>query len=135
MAVSLSLAATLGACGGEREFSAEEFVEEANANGAALELGAALESTRADAETFAVSLSEGEREPAHEQDDAGHAHGGGSLTITADAEAGLAEYERCEAAPTLLCFRASNAVLLLEDSLPADELAPIEAAFRAMATD
>jgi hypothetical protein len=63
-----------------------------------------------------------------------HGHGGGTLAITADADAGLAEYERCENAVTLLCFRAANAVLFFESSLDPADRARLERAFTLMAS-
>jgi hypothetical protein len=44
-----------------------------------------------------------------------------------DSDAGLAEYERCEQAASLLCFRADNIVLLLEGDID-------DAQFSALAT-
>ena len=129
----LALAA-LAACGeGERTFSAQGLVEEANANGAGLELGEALETSREGAEVTAVTFVEA-GEP-HDDEIAQHEHGGGTLTITTDADAGLAEYERCEAAATLLCFRASNAVLFFEASLDPADRTRLEDALRAMASE
>lgn len=134
-ATALSLAALAAAAGcGEREYSASEFVEEANAHGAGLELGEPLLSSREDTEVYAVEV-----EPVAATGelgaDAHDAHGGGSLTITADSEAGAAEYERCEGAETLVCYRAANVVLAVEDELGADELVGVDGAIRALASD
>lgn len=130
----LLVLAALAACGDdERTFSAEELVEEANANGAGLELGDALETSREGAEVREVTFVEA-GEP-HDAETAQHEHGGGTLTITTDTEAGLAEYERCESAATLLCFRASNAVLFFESSLDPADRARLEDALRAMASE
>ena len=131
-ALALAVTALAGCGGGERTFSAEELVEEANASGAELVLGEPLSSTREGAEVRELSFEE------HAEPDAGeaaHAHGGGTLAIMGDAEAGLAEYERCESAATLLCFRASNAVLLFEGELEPAQRAGLERALRALASD
>jgi hypothetical protein len=114
---------TASACG-ETTFDAPGFVEEANSNGAELRLGDELLATAEDREVFAVELVESE-EPGAE---GGHAHGGGSLTVTADADAALAEFERCESAVSLLCYRAANVVIAFEDVIPPEELEPFEAA-------
>lgn len=128
------MALALAGCGdGERTFSAQELVEQANANGAGLELGDALETSREVAEVREVTFVEA-GEP-HDDEIAQHEHGGGTLTITTDAEAGLAEYERCESAATLLCFRASNAVLFFEASLDPADRTRLEDALRAMASE
>jgi hypothetical protein len=60
-------------------------------------------------------------------------HAAGSLTITEGDDEAVAEYERCESAASLVCFRAANAVLILEDTVPNQDLARIEAAISAMA--
>lgn len=132
-----ALAAGAIACGsGERTFSAEEFVEEANENGAGLSLGEPLLAEGEDREVYALRL-EGETESPGGEPAGGAAegHGGGSLRVASDAEAALAEYERCETAVTLLCFRAANIALILEGELPAEDRARIEGALRAMASD
>jgi hypothetical protein len=131
----LALAALAAAgCGqGERVFSAPELIEQVNANGAGLELGESLETAREGAEVREVAFVE----PGEPRDDetAQHEHGGGTLTITTDAEAGLAEYERCESAATLLCFRASNVVLVFEADLDPADRTRLEGALRAMASE
>ena len=72
-------------CGGERSFEADEFVDEANRAGAALVLGEPLTSLEEGADVYVVSFEEA---PAPEVS-AGHAHSGGSLVVTEDAEACL----------------------------------------------
>lgn len=134
-AAALSVATALVVAGcGEREFSASEFVEEANSHGAGLELGDPLQSSREDTEVYAVEV-----EPVAATGelgaDAHDAHGGGSLTVTADSEAGAAEYERCEGAVTLICYRAANVVLALEDELGPDELVGVDGAIRSLASE
>jgi hypothetical protein len=131
--VALAALALAGCGDGERTFSAGELVEEVNANGAGLELGDTLETAREGAETREVTF--GDAAEPHDDEIAQHEHGGGTLTITTDAEAGLAEYERCESAATLLCFRASNAVLFFEASLDPADRGQLEDALRAMASE
>ena len=123
----------LTGCGGEREFSAEELVEEANSNGAGLVLGEPLESTRENAEIRTLTFEDAGADD--EGEEPGHAHGGGTLTIAADADAGLAEYERCERAVSLVCFRASNAVILFDGGIEPEHRAALEGALRAMASE
>jgi hypothetical protein len=129
LALPLAMLALVAGCGGDEElrFSADEFVTEANARGAALELGAPLTTSREETEIHELVLAgeEGGEAP----------HGGGSLTVTADSHAGLREYRRCEAATTLLCFRANNVVVALEGELAEQEIATIELALARMAAD
>jgi hypothetical protein len=120
------------ACG-ERSFEADEFVEEANANGAPFVLGEPLTSTAGN-EVYALRLEEEDAAQPGELE-AGQEHGGGSLTLTEDADAAREEYARCEEAVSLLCYRAANVVVAFEDVLAPEERARIEAAIRAMATE
>jgi len=133
MAATLSSCAALLGCGSERAFTAEEFVAEANRNGAGLNLGSELASDREATELHTVELADLEPGPASSLEEQGHV--GGTLTITATDEAGAAEYERCELAVSLVCYRAANALLFFEDALRPDERARIAGALRAMASE
>lgn len=118
---------------GAHEFDAQEFVEEANANGAGLELGEPLLSTREDVEIRAVEIA-----PASatgEVERPGGAHTGGSLIVASSVEAGEEEYERCEGAVTIVCYRAANVVLAVEGDPGSAELVGVDGAIRALASD
>lgn len=110
----------LAGCGGEKTFDAAEFVDALNERGAGLVLGDTLPNEQEGVEIYGVEIQGG---------------GAGSISVTEDAETGKAEYERCEAAPTLLCYRASNTVLLLEDDLSPESLAALESAVRGVAEE
>jgi hypothetical protein len=119
-------------CGGERSFEADEFVDEVNREGAALILGEPLTSLEEGADVYVVSFVDAEEAP---EVSAGHAHSGGSLVVTQDADAATAEFERCEGAVTLTCYRAANVVLYF-DAEPTDEhVAKVDAAIRALAAE
>ena len=121
-----ALAAAASACGGERTFDVHEFVEEANAAGAGIELGEPLTSSGPDRQIHDVELAAS----------ATQTHGGGSLTVTPSVEAGEAEYRRCEDAATLACFRASNVVLIVDgEELDPEQLTRLEDAFRELGGD
>jgi hypothetical protein len=127
----------LAACGDERHFSAQELVAEINEQGAGLRLGEPLTSTQEELELYAVRL-EGAQAPGPATAEGlppTDVHAAGSLTITDGDDAGLAEYERCEDAASLICFRAANAVLIFEDTVPNEDLARIETAIGALAED
>lgn len=124
-----------GGCGSdEREFSAEEFVEEANSHGAGLELGEALETTD-DAELYAVTVEPLEEHAQGEEPEAGHAHGGGSLKVAEDEAAAEAEYARCEETRLLFCYRAANVALVFQQEAEPDTLGQVANALRAMQDD
>jgi len=130
-----AIAILVGAgCGDERAFEPEEFVDEANAEGAGLVLGEPLTSIEEGVDVYALSFEEepgGQDEPGP----SGHAHAGGSLIVTDDADAAREEHARCEQAVTLVCYRAANVVLLF-DADPSDEhVAKVDSAIRALATE
>ena len=128
VAALIACLATVAGCG-STTFTAEELVAELNAHGAEVALGEPLAAEGA-VEIHSLELGD----PAEDGDDHAHA-GGGSLMIAEDDESALAEYQRCESAASLLCFRAANAVLLLEDSVQRDDLARLESAVRSLASD
>jgi hypothetical protein len=123
----------LASCGGERTFSAEEFIEEANSHHAGLVLAEPLDSLREGVEVYELQFAGG-GSPS-ESDGPVDAHGGGTLAITEDSDAGAAEFERCEAAASLICFRAANAALYFEGALAPADLARVEDAIRAMGAE
>lgn len=124
-----ALTLSVAACGSDDAFTAEEFIGEANQHGAGLVLGSRLESGREETTIYEVAFAE-TGDPAN----AGHDHGGGSLTVLEDGDAGLAEYERCESAVSLVCFRAANIALFFEGDVAPAEIARLEEALRAMAS-
>ncbi|HEX2129531.1 MAG TPA: hypothetical protein VHF58_09980, partial [Solirubrobacterales bacterium] len=105
------------------------FVAAANERGASLELGPELRSTREDTRVYALAITgpggEGRAE----------VHGGGSLTVTPSADAGAEEWERCDSAASLLCYRADNIVLILEGEVDEAEQAALATALQAIADD
>ena len=135
MAIALAAIglAAVGCGGGERTFTAPEFVAEANRKGAALELGAPLTVAAGDDEVYGIAIASGDGE-GHEREQPGAAeeHGGGSLRVSEDAAAAQDEHARCESAASLICYRAANVVLIFEPGTSARDLARIEAAIRGM---
>jgi hypothetical protein len=128
---ALALAAILAAagCGGEREFSPEEFVDAANSEGAGLELGSPLLSAVEGIDVYELRLrptsvtGAGEHSPP------------GSLTVTDGTDSALSEFRRCDSAGTLACYRAANVVIAFEGTAEDPKLASVESAIKAMATD
>jgi hypothetical protein len=139
MSIAL-LAGLVGACGDdETTFTGDELVAEVNANGAGVQLGEPLTTAQEDLELYALRLRGSGAAPGVAPGDPGSApvdvHGGGTLTIAKDADAALTEYERCESAVSLICFRAANAVLAFEGAVPNQDLERIESAISAMAEE
>ena len=132
--LALGLAAMLASCGGERTFTAQEFIDEMNAHGAALALGPVLTTNPEGVDIYSVSLTElstgvgSAPEPVAEG-----APGSGSMLILGDADAARSEFSRCEQSPELTCFRAANAVLRFQ-ALGGGDQARIVTAIQAIET-
>lgn len=102
------LALALGACGGDRTFDDEELITELNAAGAELALGETLTETDEGVPVRTVSFLTPSGEPPV-PGEAGH--GAGNMVLLDGEEEARAEFERCEATATLVCYRIANAVL------------------------
>ena len=100
-------------CGGDRTFTAEEFVDEINAQGVELELGEELLSEGEDKELYAVELPQAAELPEDERE-SGRDHTGGSISVYDDTSAADEEIETCNAAADLGCYQAGNVVVVLE---------------------
>lgn len=130
LAAAALLATGVGACGDDENsatFTAAGFVQAVNREGAGLALGEQLPSTATSYEVFSATFTEHpggvedarEEEQGHRAEGNGHAHGRVvSLVVTASDEAAIAEYERCESALSLTCFRAANVVAYMEAEDP-----------------
>lgn len=102
-----------------------------NENGAALELGEALTDDQEEIDVYEVSLAQLD---APQGAGGEHSERGASLVLAANTETAIDEYDRCESAVSLICYRAANAVLILDDDDPAT-LARIEAAIRGLESE
>lgn len=102
-------AATLAACGSEKTFTAEEFVDHVNEEGVKLELGEPLITDDESKELYAVELEPVSKLPGSES-----GHTGGSLSAYDDADGAEDELSSCSASADLLCYRAANIVVVLE---------------------
>jgi len=122
------------ACGGERSFDAEEFVGELNDHGAGLTLEGSLPNEQAGVEVYSVAIAAnpGEGEDDHSGEGG---HSGGSLVVADDGDGAIAEHERCEGAVSFICFRAANAVLIVEDGSRPQDIERVGAAIRALESD
>jgi hypothetical protein len=103
--------ALLAGCGGGKSFTAEEFVDEVNAQGVKLELGEPLFTEGEDKELYAVELEQVAELPG---EDSEHDHTAGSLSVYEDTDSADEEIASCQASADLLCFQASNIVVVLE---------------------
>jgi hypothetical protein len=124
-AIGLAIAGLLTAgCGGSQTFTASEFVDRINAEGLSVELGRRLESGGDAKELFAVRLPplRGERAPPQAANSGAGARG--SLYVFSDTGGAEDQIDACHRSGGLLCFRAANIVVVLEDGgLEAQRLA------------
>ncbi len=123
--------ALLTGCGGEKEFTGEEFIDAVNAEGAALALGDVITTNPDGIEVRALAFTDPETSPTGAE---GGLQGSGAMLVLSDAGAASDELERCESAPAFTCFRAANVVLRFEEIFP-EEQARLTAAFEAIASE
>jgi hypothetical protein len=118
LCLALALLAAAGSGCGQRTFTTDEFVEEANDEGAEIILGTELYSNDPDVSVHDVSFESG---------------GAATVRVAADADAAKTAYASCSRQPEYLCFRASNVVVIVQGRPPGAE--PLEQAIAAMASD
>ena len=134
LAASTACALALAACGGEREFSPEEFVEEINGAGAALALGPVLTENEEGLPVHSVSFTEAAPTPSGTDGSEADIHGSATMIAYEDADAARAEFARCETAPILTCFRVANVVLRFE-GLAAEDRARLVVAVESLQSE
>jgi hypothetical protein len=122
----IDLAAVAGAlllagCGGadERQLSAREFIGEMNDNGAALKLGPVVTQNEDGVDVNEVTILRTAPTPTGEGSKP-RPSGSATLLVLSDADAAMDEYDRCQGAPSLSCYRAANVVLRIQDLQPTD---------------
>ena len=135
VALAASVAALAVAGCGVPYGDAQEFVDAANAEGAGFELGPSLSTNDPTHDVYALELTGGPG-LADEADEEGQAHlGGGSLTVTESEDDAIAEYEECESAVSLLCYRAGNVAIILEGEIRPGQRENVDAAITALGSD
>jgi hypothetical protein len=130
VATLLLLLALISGCGGERVFTADEFVEAVNAEGAEISLGDVITTNQEGIEVRAITLGRTDVSPTGA---AGEPGASGAMLVLADDGAAREELSRCESAPAFTCFRAANVVLRFEDIFP-EEQVRLSEAFQAIAS-
>jgi hypothetical protein len=114
------LGGSLGACGGERKFTAQEFVEEVGAEGVQINLGEDLTTT----ETGVTELRAVELEPLVGAPPVpGEGPASGSLAVYEDTDGASDRLGECRDSADLLCYQAANVVVILDQGgIEADRL-------------
>jgi len=102
-------------CGRDPMFTASEFVDRINAEGVAIELGRQLPSSGNAKELFAVTLPPLPGEPAPPKGSGSGPGASGTLYVFGDTGAAGDQFDGCRGSGGLLCFQASNIVIILDD--------------------
>jgi hypothetical protein len=97
-------------------FTASEFVDRISAQGVSIQLGRKLPSGGDAKEVYAVSLPPLPGEPAPPPGSEGSPGAGGSLYVYGDTAAADDELKACRGSGGLLCFQASNIVVVRNDA-------------------
>ena len=87
------------ACGDERKLTASGFVDQVNEQGVSLQLGRELETTGGAEQLYAVTLP----------------GASGSLYVYGDTGGASDQLDACRASAGLICFRAANVVVVLDE--------------------
>jgi hypothetical protein len=114
---ALLLALATAGCG-EKVFTTQEFVDDANAEGAGIILGAELYSNDDSVDVHDVSFESG---------------GAATIRVAADSDSALTAYASCERQVEFLCFRAANVLVIVQGRPPG--AGPLEQAIAALASD
>jgi hypothetical protein len=132
-AVACAIAIVASGCGAAYD-DAQSFVDAANDEGAGFELGPTLETTNPDLQIYALEV-EGAAHAAEAREE-GQAHlGGGSLTVTPSDDDATLEYDECENAVSLICYRAGNVAVALESEIGPEEKARVDQAISALGSE
>jgi hypothetical protein len=112
--VALVLPLVVG-CGSSRTFTASEFVERIKEEGMAIKLGPRLASGGDEKGIYPVTLPPLKGEPPPPPGSEGGPGATGSLYVFSDPGGAGDEFTACRASGGLLCFRASNIVVVLDN--------------------
>jgi hypothetical protein len=121
-------------CGSAQTFTASEFVDRINAEGVSMKLGRQLQSAGDAKELYAVTLPPLPGEPKPPRGSEGDP--GASGTLYAFGDTGSADDQRsaCRGSGGLLCFQASNIVVVLDDESSRLEAQRLAVAMKRLAT-
>jgi hypothetical protein len=105
----------LAGCGDRQTFTASQFVDRISAQGVSIELGRKLPSGGNADELYAVKLPPLPGEPAPPPGAEGDGGASGTLYVFGDTGGANDQREACRGSGGLLCFQASNIVIVLDD--------------------
>jgi hypothetical protein len=116
MVLAIGLAGLLFiGCGSTQMFTASEFVDRINAEGVSIALGRQLPNGGDAKELYAVTLPPLPGEPAPPRGSEGDPGASGTLYVFGDTGGADDQLDGCRGSGGLLCFRAANIVIVLDD--------------------
>jgi hypothetical protein len=107
--------AILASCGGEPTFTASEFVDRVNDEGVKVRLGDQLETSGGAEELHAVTLPPLPGAPVPDPGHEGAGGASGSLYVYGEVGGAEEQLDACRASAGLICFRAANVVIVLDE--------------------
>jgi hypothetical protein len=113
-AIAVAAAILVSCGGGSRSLTASEFVDEVNGQGVSMRLGRQLQSGDGE-HIYAITLPPLPGTPAPQPGHEGAGGATGSLYVYADTGPADERLEACRASAGLICFRASNVVVVLDE--------------------
>jgi hypothetical protein len=116
-ALAAVAAVAIAGCGtSEKTFTASEFIDQVDEQGVALELGRQLPAGGGADEIYAITLPRLPGEPRPPSGEEGGGRGpNGTLYVYGDEGGAGDELDACRASAGLLCFRAANIVVVLDE--------------------
>ena len=106
-------------CGSGQRFTGSEFVDRINAQGVSMQLGRKLASGGEAKELYAVRLPPLPGEPGPPPGSEGSPGASGSLYVYGDDAGAADQFDACHGSGGLVCFRASNVVVVLDEEASA----------------
>jgi hypothetical protein len=122
LALVMLAAALVAGCGSQPTLTASEFIDQINAEGVSIELGRKLATSGGADEVYAVTLPPLPGEPKPPPGAESGPGASGSLYVFGDNGGAEDQLKACQAATGLICFRAQNIVVVLDE-----ESSPLEA--------
>jgi hypothetical protein len=113
-ALTAVAAVSVAGCRSEKTFTAAEFVGKVEEQGVSLHLGRRLATQSGADQLYAITLPRLPGEPASSTGEEGGRGPNGSVYVYDDANGAGEELSACRASQGLLCFRAANIVVVLD---------------------
>jgi hypothetical protein len=115
VALVMLAAALVAGCGNQPTLTASEFIDQINAQGVSIELGRKLATSGGADEVYAVTLPPLPGEPKPPPGSESGPGASGSLYVFGDTGGAEDQLEACRSAAGLICYRAANIAVVLDE--------------------